>query len=330
MKKLQKRLCASLCAGMLMLTGCSTQEQDTSFTVTDQSGREVSFDQPAETAASGYYISTTILLGLGQADKLTGVEMKAETRPIYEASASEILELPALGNKKQFNVEECAKADPDVVFLPLSLESYVDQLEELDIKAILLEPETSEGFVEAVEIIGEVMGCSDRVEEFFAYEDKLLEEYEMDGEEEATVYFASGDVLSSAAEDMYQNEILEYANAENAIHVEGSNWVNIDIETLLAADPDYIFIESGDLSVESFTEDARFSTLKAVQNNNVYVFPSNLETWDTPGLSSCLGKLWAASIINPERISLDQVKEEAKAFYQEFYGFEATDVELGF
>ena len=34
-----------------------------------------------------------------------------------------------------------------------------------------------------------------------------------------------------------------YAQADNAIDAEGSSWVNIDIETLLAANPDYVFIE---------------------------------------------------------------------------------------
>ena len=103
--------------------------------------------------ASGYYITTTIMIGLQQQDKLTGIEMKPETRPIYAKAAEEILDLPQLGNKKMFNVEECAKADPDVVFLPVSLESYVEELEALDIPVVLLEPETADDFEEAVEIV---------------------------------------------------------------------------------------------------------------------------------------------------------------------------------
>ena len=74
-----------------------------------------------------------------------------------------------------FNVEECAKADPDVVFLPVSLESYVEELEALDIPVVLLEPETADDFEEAVEIIGKVMGCEDKVDEYKQYEEDLLE-----------------------------------------------------------------------------------------------------------------------------------------------------------
>ena len=116
------------------------------MTITDQAGREVTFEEPCQTAASGYYITTTIMIGLQQQDKLTGIEMKPETRPIYAKAAEEILDLPQLGNKKMFNVEECAKSDPDVVFLPVSLESYVEELEALDIPVVLLEPETADDF----------------------------------------------------------------------------------------------------------------------------------------------------------------------------------------
>ena len=138
---MKKILSAGLCLSMFLLAGCQGQPQDTTLTITDQAGREVTFEEPCQTAASGYYITTTIMIGLQQQDKLTGIEMKPETRPIYAKAAEEILDLPQLGNKKMFNVEECAKADPDVVFLPVGLESYVEELEALDIPVVLLEPE---------------------------------------------------------------------------------------------------------------------------------------------------------------------------------------------
>lgn len=328
---MKKLLSAGLCLSMFLLAGCQGQPQDTTLTITDQAGREVTFEEPCQTAASGYYITTTIMIGLQQQDKLTGIEMKPETRPIYAKAAEEILDLPQLGNKKMFNVEECAKADPDVVFLPVSLESYVEELETLDIPVVLLEPETADDFEEAVEIIGKVMGCEDKVDEYKQYEEDLLEKYELDEvEEEPTVYFAGSDLLTCATDDMYQGEILSYAQADNAIDAEGSSWVNIDIETLLAANPDYVFIEAGSLSADDFKNDARVQELQAVQNDHVYVFPSTLETWDTPSLSSCLGKLWAASILHPELVSMDDVKAESVAFYEQFYGFtpEAQDLAL--
>lgn len=325
---MKKLLSGLLCAGMI-LTGCSQAPKETGITVTDQAGREVTLEKPAEKVASGYYISTSTLIGLGHADKIVGVEMKADTRLIYKEAAPEVLELPALGNKKMFNVEECAKADSDVVFLPVSLESYIEELEALDMEVVLLDPETQEDFKEAVEIIGEVMGCEDKVDEYFDYEEKLLEKYEV-LENDKTVYFAGSDILSAAATGMFQNEIIEYAGAKNALDIEGSKWAEIDIETLIKANPDYIFVEAGSLKIEDFTQNENLQDIKAVKEGNVYIFPSELETWDTPCLSSALGKIWAASIINPEKVKMNKVVEESVDFYTNYYGFNATNDLLGF
>lgn len=324
-----------LCLSITMFS-CSNntpeEKKDTSFSVVDQSGREVTFDKPADKVASGYYIATSTIIGLGAKDKLVGVEMKAETREIYHQAAPEVLKLAALGNKKMFNVEECAKADPDVVFLPISLQSYVGQLEELDIKVILLEPETKKGFNEAVEIIAKVCGKEKKANEYFAYVDSLNKKY-MDStkavENSKRVYFAGSELLQAASKSMFQSEIINDAKGVNAIIEEAqSSWISINMETLLAADPSYIFLENGGVNSDEVYANTALSELEAVKNKQVYVFPSTLETWDTPNLSYCLGMLWSYAILNPEDVSMDDVKKEASYFYKTFYDIDVE--EFGF
>ncbi|MFQ7537710.1 MAG: hypothetical protein ACLRL6_10395 [Clostridium sp.] len=145
------------------------------FTVTDQAGRKVNFDKPAEKAISGYYIATSTVIGLGQKDKLVGVEMKADQREIYKQAAPEILELPAMGNKKSFNVEAAIKTRADVAFLPIALKSYVGKLEDAGMKVILLNPETQTEYDEAVNLIAIALGA--REAEYFNYRDVLMEKY---------------------------------------------------------------------------------------------------------------------------------------------------------
>lgn len=296
------------------------------FTIVDHAGREVSFDQPCETVASGYYITTTSLIGLGLADNIVGVEMKADSRPIYSLSAEHILSLPALGNKKEFNVEECAKADPDVVFLPIGLESYVQQLEDLDIKVVLLQPETKESFDDALNIIGKVMGVEDKVNDYFNYRSDLLSVIN-EPEEMKRVYFAGSDILEAAGADMYQSAMIKDAKGINVMEeplAGAASWQTINVEELIKADPEYIFMEQGGLSVEDVLNNSALADVSAVKNGNVYIFPSEIETWDTPNLSSCLGVLWMYATLYPESLSIDDVAQLANSFYQEYYGFEAN------
>ena len=342
MKKTLKKimmlmLCMSLCAcsnpakheDAVTSSPTSFAEEKTSFSITDQTGRVVEFDDVAQTAASGYYIVTTTLIGLGCADNLVGVEMKADSRKIYSAAAPQIIELPSLGNKKNFNLEECVATDPDVVFLPVSLQDYVAQLEEMDMKVILLNPETSRSFDEAVDIIAKIMGKEDIAEQYFAYRDELIGKYIKEVEQKKRVYFAGGDVLEAVGGAMFQNELIKQAQGEYVFQDSLANvnsWQTINIEEIIAADPEYIFIEQDGISVEDILNDPSLSEVTAVKDGHVYVFPSEYETWDTPNLSSCLGILWMYATLYPERLSLTDVATEANAFYQQFYGFDAQIV----
>ncbi len=327
MKKMMKMLTILCLCFSLVACGNSQTETTGSFTIEDQAGREITFEEPAETAASGYYIATTTLIGLGCEDALVGVEMKADTRKIYSEAAPQVLDLPALGNKKSFNVEECAAADPDVVFLPVSLKDYVDQLEDLDIKVILLNPETEESYVEAVEIIAKVMGKEDISEKYFSYREELLKKYIKEQDEKQSVYFAGSNILEAAGSDMFQSELISDAQGSYVFEdslKEISTWQTINVEELIKADPAYIFIEQGGITIDDVLNDPALSELTAVKNNQVYIFPSDLETWDTPNLSSCLGTLWMYAILYPEAVSMEDVAKEANAFYQQFYDFDAA------
>lgn len=344
MKKMLKKLivlclCMSLCACSNhakqedALVSTATTENLTAekeaLSIIDQAGRVVEFDDIAQTAASGYYIVTTTLIGLGCADNLVGIEMKADSRKIYSAAAPEIIELPSLGNKKNFNLEECVAADPDVVFLPVSLQDYVEQLEEMDMKVILLSPETSQSFDEAVEIIAMIMGKEDIAKQYFAYRDDLIKKYIKEVDEKKKVYFAGSDILEAAGGSMFQNELIKQAQGEYVFQEslkDIGNWQTINIEEIIAADPEYIFIEQDGINIEDILNDPSLSEVTAVKEGNVYVFPSEYETWDTPNLSSCLGILWMYATLYPERLSLEDVATEANAFYQQFYGFDAQIV----
>lgn len=325
------RILVAFCLCITMVA-CSTNNEDAienndKIVITDQSGRKVILDKPAEKIASAYYIATTTIIGLGAKDKLVGVEMKAETREIYKQAAPELLNLPALGNKKMFNVETCVNADPDVVFLPVSLNSYIDQLEELDIQVVLLNPETQESFDEAVEIIAKVCGVRENAEAYFTYRENLLKKYiNADTDSNLSVYFAGMELLEAASDDMFQGEIIKQAKGVNALSENGQNsWMRINVETLIASNPAYIFLENGGISSDVIYQNPSLSELDAVKNNQVFVFPSTLETWDTPNLSYCLGTLWTYAILHPNEVSMDAVKEEANKFYKQFYNIDIED-----
>lgn len=330
MKKILKLVCVCL-----LLTGCSVvgDPKPENIVLKDHLGREVVLEEAVDSVVSSYYISTTTLISLDADDLLVGVEMKANEREIYHLAAPELLDLPAMGNKKNFNIEECAKLNPDLVILPMSLKDYVSQLEELSIPVVVVNPETMEGFLDTVMLLGKATAHEKEAEELLTYYEETIKKIDDQvNEETKTVYFSSGkDILKSATNKMFQAELVKNAKGENvASDLNDTNWSAISAEQLIKYDPDYIFMENRSESfVEDLYEDERFSSLSAVSNKHVYTFPSLIETWDTPSSSSILGILWLSSVLYPESISMEEVREEAIAFYQNFFDIEVSAEQLG-
>ena len=156
-----------------------------------------------------------------------------------------------------------------------------------------------------------------------------MEKYITDTGVAKKVYMSGSSLLEGAGSDMFQNSLLKSAKAENVIAKAGKGWSTIGKETLLDMNPDVIFLENGGADVKSVLQDSALSSLNAVKKKQVYEFPSPLETWDTPNLSSCLGALWAYATLYPDNLSMDTVKQEAKDFYRTFYHIEVKDSDLG-
>ena len=296
------------------------------LTVVDQAGREVTIESEPQTIVSGYYISTSLVLALGQGDKLVGVEAKADTRDIYRLSAPEIMELPSVGTAKEFDLEGCAALDPDLVILPLKLAEAADSLAELGIPAILVNPESQELLGEARDLMAQCLNCTDAaqaLDDFTAGQESNLSAA-LEGAETPTVYLAgNSSLLSTAGGAMYQSDLITMAGGQNvAQDLEDSYWVEVSYEQLLAWDPQVILLASdAQYTVEDVLADENLADCTAVKNGAVYQMPNKAEAWDSPVPGGILGAVWLAGQLHPDLVPAQQVEETIEAFYQTFYGF---------
>ena len=120
---------------LFQLVACKPDQQETPgpITLTDQCGRQVELDAPAQTVVSCYYVSSYAMMALGLSERMVGIENKAATRPIYSMSAPQFLELPAVGTMKECNVELIASLTPDLVIMPKKLAESAETLAGLGI-----------------------------------------------------------------------------------------------------------------------------------------------------------------------------------------------------
>lgn len=296
------------------------------LTLTDQAGRTITIEAQPERLVSGYYISTSLLIALGQTDKLVGVEAKADKRAIYHLSAPELIDLPSVGSAKEFDLEGCAALEPDLVILPVKLKDAAETLEGLGIPVLLVNPESRELLEEAITLVsqatssteqaGALLGFADAQESWL--EDKLA------GSEQPRVYLGGNSgLLSTAGGKMYQSDMICLAGGANvAQDLEDAYWVEVSYEQLLAWDPEYIILASdADYTCEDVLNNPNLAGCTAVVNGNVYQLPSEAESWDSPVPSGILGSVWLAGLLHPDLCPREECIRIAAKYYETFYGF---------
>ena len=294
--------------------------------LTDQAGRTVTLEQPAESIVSCYYISTYATIALGLKDKIVGLENKADTRALYALAAPELPELTQVGTLKELNVEAVAALEPDLVIMPQKLIDNAQTLEDLGITVMIVNPETQEGLETMLTLIGEACGASDQAQALIDYNHTQLEraaEMTADLEKPSVCLLGNSSYLSVAPAAMYQNDLIEQAGGVNAAaSIEEDYWADVSYETLLALAPEVLVIPSAaSYTAEDVMNDPQLADLPAVQNGAVYTMPQGLDEWDSPTPSGILGVLWLTSVLHPEAYPFEEFTADAQAFYQTFYGF---------
>ncbi|CCX36831.1 putative iron ABC transporter substrate-binding protein [Clostridium sp. CAG:1013] len=303
------------------------QETDSSaaITLTDQAGREVVMEEPAQTIVSCYYITTYATIALGLSDRVIGLEMKADSRPIYQMAAPQLLELPNVGSLKEFNVEAAAALEPDLVLMPVKLSSYADTLTDLGINVLVVDPESQEQMEEMLTLIATACGVEERAQELLDYYDEKLEQVaSYTYESVPQVYMGSNSsYLETAPGGMYQSDLIGLAGGENvAQDLEGDYWTEVSYETILSMDPEVIIVPCGAAyTAEDITADPQLAEVTAVKNGQVYQMPQEIEEWDSPVPSGILGVLWLTSVLHDDVYSFDTFQADVVDYYEQFYGF---------
>lgn len=304
-----------------------------SVTVTDAAGREVTLKQPVESVLTVYGIKYVLALGLG--DKL----VNGSKRPFDLAICPDLANGVTFGSD-QMNAESIASIDPDVFIHKAGASELMDALDELGINSIGIYMETPEEVVSTIELLGKALGADERAAELVKYYQNLmtvgsgLTANVAEGDKPTAILMGNtiGKVAHSA---MLQSIMIESAGGINlAADVEGEGtWPVVGVEQIFEWDPEFIFImnsTSRDYDVESIMADPAWADLTAVKNGNVFVVPSDTDSWEYPCMQSALGTIWMISKMYPELLSDADLVKYVDDFYDFVYGVHFTREELNY
>lgn len=96
--------------------------------------------------------------------------------------------------------------------------------------------------------------------------------------------------------------------------LKGTNgWQLTGFEQIAAWNPDKIFLVvwyrlQGPEVIRTLYKDPKWRHLKALKQNNLYLFPKDIFGWDTPSPRWILGALWMAKVSFPDKFSSGQLR----------------------
>ena len=287
MKKLG--LIALVLCFALFTSALAFAETDTSVTVTDMTGREVTLDKPATRIVALTPSDCEILYAIGAGDTLVG-------RGKYCDYPAEVLNVTAVQSGRDTNLEEIIALEPQVLLMSTmaQTEEQVQALENAGIKVVVSDAQDIEGVYTAIELIGKLMG---KAAEAAAVIESMQATFAAVAEKASeiagkTVYFEVSPLqygLWTAGKGTFMNEIANMVGLTNCFEdVEG--WSEISEEQVIARNPDYIvtismYYGEGPTPVEEILGRKGWEELTAIKNQAVLNLANNELSRPAPRLA---------------------------------------------
>ena len=295
-----RRLFTVLAAAVLLLTACAPGEGDASAPTssagveqsaqgtcifTDSLGNTVELEQPPKRVAAllGSYAETWLL---------AGGEVVAVTQDAYDERG---LELPEdtvnLGANQQPDLEALFAAEPDLVLLTPDLDGQMglkDSLAAAGIPAAWFKVETFDDYLNMLKICTDLTGRSDLYQknglDIQSGIDAAIASVP-EGEDPTVLLlraYSSG--VRAKNSDNIAGAMLKDLGAVNIADSNSGLLEDLQMESILAADPEFIFVTtmgaSQEAALKSLDEllhsDPAWQTLTAVKEGRVEVLPKDL------------------------------------------------------
>ena len=332
----------------IVLTGCGQQNKDADpprepaedgiRTIVDGNGRRVEIPEKLESIVCAGVGALRYTCYVGGQDLVVGVE-DYETKPgmsrLYNyVNFDKFGVLPVTGTNGEPFVEEIINVGPQVIVMSAYANVDPDELQEKTGIPVVMVPGSDttldEKAYETIRILGELYGMENRADALTDYlkgieRDLTSRTADVAEEKKPSVYV--GGVSFKGAHGFEGTEAyygpLELIHAKNLANTtEQTGAFDIDLEQVLAWDPDVIFLDFNGMELirEDYTTNSNYyNSLTAVQEGRVYSqisfrsSASNLET-------ALADAYYAATILYPEEFADIDIEAKAGEIFQELLG----------
>ncbi len=325
-----------------------TDRQQTAFTVIDDLERATIFQSlPMRIVVAGK--ATSLLLDAiymfpEATERVIAYELRLQNKDNFMTVVEPNSEQKALLSKDS-GVEQIAPFKPDLVILKTYMrEKLGEPLEELGIPVVYLDLETPEIYVSDIGILGRIFGNPERAQEIQDFyrgatnsitdftknlstgetSSVLLLQYSVSGGESSFNIPGKGYIQTLLVRMAGGDPIWESAQ-------DTSGWLTVNLEQIVAWDPDIIFIiwYQGDATtiVKDLKTAEIWKDLAAIKKDRIYGFAGDFLSWDQSDSRWILGLNWLGAKLHPEIFDEYNLKESVSIFYATLYQLTNEQIE---
>ena len=267
------------------------------FTVTDMTGREITFDKPVERIVALTAADCEILYAIGAGELLVG-------RGAFCDYPEEVLLVAAVDSGADTNIEEVIALAPQVVLMNTMAQSkeQIATLENAGIKCVVSEAVDIAGTYTAIELIGQLTDKRDEataiIADMKATFDQIAKDSTGDGSE--TIYFEVSSMQWgdpwTAGSGTFMDELATMVGLKNIFSdIEG--WQPVSQEQVIDRNPDYIltiemYFGDGPAPDEEIMEREGWQDITAVKNGMVHNASQNEIARPGPRLADAARELY--------------------------------------
>ena len=334
MKKLIS-LILIVCVVLAAFAGCASDSgpREASRMITDSLGRQVEIPEEVESIVCVGVGALRYSCYVGAADLVVGVEdyeAKAGMTRLYQyVNFDKFKDLPVIGTNGESYTEEIINLGPQVIVMSKSASVDADDLQTKTGTPVVVVPGSDttldENAYETIRILGELYGREDRATELTDYLKGIQEDLDsrtkdIPDSEKPSVYVGG---VSFKGHHGFEGTEAGYGpfvliHAKNLADTTGqSGAFNIDLEQVLAWDPDILFVDFNGMALinEDYAKNPDYyNALSAVQEGKVYSqisfrsSASNLET-------ALADAYYAACVMYPQQFAdVDPVQKAGEIF----------------
>jgi len=289
-----------LLVGVLLIAAipsCASTASRGSAAITDDLGRTVTVEKAPQRIVSLAPNITEMLFALGLGDKVVGVTEACDY-------PEEALSKPKVGGYFATSLETIINQDPDIV-LSDGHDPVSAQLENLGTTMVVIQPETIDGILRDIELLGQITGKEAEAKELVAEMQRRIDAVtaKMTGVERPTVFYVidASEVARpwTAGSGSFIDAIIDLAGGMNIASSEGP-YSQFSLEALVSTDPHMIVVDAshGEAFIPDFGSLPGWKEAGAVKGGRVYTIDGNLTSRPGPRIVDGLEAM--SRLIHPE------------------------------